>query len=109
MTFVVALIFIVTYSKSKKIKMPENFESIEHIFDEKYTTISNYTNGSKVENQYNYIDFAQIIETDEFFYIILKNGMFTPLDKNSMDNKDEFIKFMKNKNITTQEHKNDNK
>lgn len=93
------IMMYISRKKSKKIKLSETLERVEHIFGETYEVKTYFTGGSENSAKYEYSEIFKVIDSEEFFYIYVNPYSAMPLDKQSIDNIDEFINFMKEKNI----------
>lgn len=99
-----AIIFVVLYITLicityKKRKYNFKIVNVDFEFEEKLGVISNFKNGSINKVEYNYSDIKEIIDSKEFFYLILKNKIAYTLAKESVESKAEFVEFIKNRNI----------
>lgn len=103
------IIMQVSKRKSKSITLPETFDRIEHIFGDTYEVKTYYTGGSENSVKYEYGELFKVIESEEFFYIYVNPYSAMPLDKQSIEDINEFKNFVKNKNIFLRENeKNEN-
>ena len=105
MVGLVALICTIGLIANKKQKLADNIIAVEHIFEEKYESVVNFKNGSVNKVQFNYDELHKIIEDKEFFFIFINEHNAIPLDKQSIDNIEEFLSFVKNKKIVLKEMK----
>lgn len=105
MVGLVALICAISLIANKKQKLSDNIISVEHIFEEKYESIVNFKNGSVNKAQFNYDELHKIIEDKEFFFIFINEHNAVPLDKQSINNIEEFLEFIKEKKIVIKEMK----
>lgn len=89
----------VSKSKAKKTKLPDNIEKIVHVFEYVYEVVTWFKGGSANNVKYEYSEIFKVIESEEFFYVYVNPYSALPLDKQSIDNCEEFISFIKSKNI----------
>ena len=99
------IIISVSKKKAKNITLPSNIEKVEHVFGDVYENKTYFTGGSVNEGKYEYSEIFKIIEGEEFYYIYINPFTALPLDKQSIDNIEEFISFIKNKNVLLKEIK----
>ena len=99
------VIMFISKKKAKKITLPDNIEKVEHVFGDIYENKTYFTGGSVNGGKYEYSDIFKIVEGEEFYYIYVNPFTALPLDKQSIDNIEEFTSFIKSKNILFKELK----
>ena len=97
------IIMEVSKKKSKNITLPETFDRVEHVFGDTYEVKTYYEGGSENNVKYEYEEIFKVIESEEFFYIYFNAYSAMPLDKQSIEDLNEFKNFIKSKNTIIRE------
>jgi len=101
--FVYKFMMHISKKNAKKLTLPETFDRVEHEFGENYELRTYYSGGSENIVKYEYSDIFKIIESEEFFYIYVNPYSAMPLDKQSIENIEEFKLFVRNKGVFLRE------
>lgn len=93
------IVMFISQKRSKKITLPSNIEKVEHVFGDAYENKIYFIDGSVNESKYEYSDIFKIVEGEEFYYIYINPFTALPLDKQSINNLETFISFVKGKGV----------
>lgn len=89
--FFVGLVITLSLLLNRKRRIDTRFEKVEQYYGKNVEIVVYFKNGSIEKNQYNYHDFIKLVDGKDFFFLFIQNSVAIPIDKNCIENKEEFI------------------